>query len=44
MDDANELEVDLRLCMETGIVTGLLAMLALLLSTSSGALKRNLPG
>ena len=42
IDDTNEVEVDLRFCMKTGMVPGLLVVLALLLGTSSESRDWNL--
>ena len=42
IDDTNELEVDLRFCMETGMVPGLLAVVAQLPGTASESRDWNL--
>ena len=42
IDDRNELEVDLRFCMKSEMVPGLLVLLALLLGTSSESRDWNL--
>ncbi len=44
IDDTQELMVYLRIGMETGLLHGLLVVLALLLGTSSESLERNLVG
>ena len=44
IDDTNEPDVDLRFCMKTGMVPGLLVVVALLASTSSEAPEENLLG